>query len=129
MLSSVSPTHTTSDTALPNGAFVVLPVSVSRKYQVVAAFAVVQLYLVSENSARSYHVRAWKGYLGSCVHTPLALRIPVLRRGAASIPSVVMARAESSSRPKASIADFIAIVNQSVFHHALPRKPENDALR
>lgn len=54
MLSSLSPTQTTSDTALPNGALVVLPVFVSRKYQVDVALAVVQLYLVSENRALSW---------------------------------------------------------------------------
>jgi hypothetical protein len=51
MLSSESPTHTTSDTVLPKGALVVLPVLVSRKYQVVVDFAVVQLYFCSENKA------------------------------------------------------------------------------
>lgn len=51
MLSSESPIQTTSDTALPNGAFVTFPVLVSRKYHAVAAFAVVQLYLVSEYNA------------------------------------------------------------------------------
>jgi hypothetical protein len=56
MLSSLSPTQTTSDTALPKGALVVFPVAVSRKYQVEVDFAVVQLYLVSENNARSYAV-------------------------------------------------------------------------
>jgi hypothetical protein len=51
MLSSESPTHTTSETALPKGAFVVLPVLVSRKYHVVVDLAVVQLYFCSENKA------------------------------------------------------------------------------
>lgn len=54
MLPSESPTQTTSDTALPKGALVVLPVSVSRKYQVVVVLAVVQLYFASENNALSY---------------------------------------------------------------------------
>lgn len=69
MLSSVSPTQTTSETALPNGALVVFPVAVSKKYQVEVAFAVVQLYLVSENNARFYNVSL--GMLGMQFHIPL----------------------------------------------------------
>lgn len=42
--------------------------------------------------------------------TPLAFNIPVLRRGAASIPSVVMAWAAFSSRPAANTAHLIAMV-------------------
>lgn len=56
MLSSVPPTQTTSETALPKGAFVVFPVAMSRKYQLVVAFSLVQLNLVSVKSARSYAV-------------------------------------------------------------------------
>ena len=56
MLSSVSPTQTTSEAALPKGALVMLPVSVSMKYQAVLDFSDVQLNFVSEKRARSYQV-------------------------------------------------------------------------
>jgi hypothetical protein len=56
MLSSVSPTHTTSEASLPKGALVMFPDSVSIKYQEVLEFSDVQLNFVSENKARSYTI-------------------------------------------------------------------------
>jgi hypothetical protein len=50
--------------------------------------------------------------------TPLALKIPVLRRGAASMPSVVIACADPSMRPAARITDFMAMVCRLMSQHA-----------
>lgn len=111
MLSSLSPTHTTSETALPNGAFVVLPVLVSRKYHVEVDLADVQLYFVSENNALSCYYQQLEAHINHTIHTPFAFKVPVLRLGAASIPSVVIACTFPSNRPAANTTDLSAMIS------------------
>jgi hypothetical protein len=50
----VDPTHTNSETAEPNGAFVTFPLATSKICHVVDALCVVQLYTAELNRANSF---------------------------------------------------------------------------
>lgn len=82
----------------------------SKKYQPVVALAVVQLYVVEEKRALSFGGVSNASYMAEFAHTPLAFSCPVLRRAAASMPSVVIALAEPSSRLAARTAYFMAML-------------------
>ena len=60
------------------------------------------------------------------LHTPLAFKMPVLRLGAASMPSVVIACTDPRRRPAANATHFIAMFQLTVCDEDL-KKSGHDA--